>query len=274
MLGGRPMELADLSLIQMALFQRLLLLSLLLPLSAAAADSISQYCSKSFKSKQTQANIDHVLADLVARASVGGFATASSGKGASGIYGLAQCRGDVSADDCSTCLADAAKKLPTTACPSQADGRIWYDYCFMRYDNENFVGQSDTSVATILINVENATDPDAFDKKVGEAMRTARAQAVAPGSGGLGRVKTKFSPYITIYGLAQCTRDIQTLACAQCLSSAVENFANYCVHRKGCRVLYSSCMVRYEIYPFFFPVDPGSSSMSKVGSYFTAILSP
>ncbi|CAL9119069.1 cysteine-rich repeat secretory protein 55-like [Musa acuminata AAA Group] len=256
----------------MALLRHLLLLSLLLPFSSSD-DSIGYYCDKSFNGGHIQADINGVLSDLVAKASVGGFATSSYGKGGSAIYGLAQCRGDVSSEDCSTCLKDAAKALPE-ACPSQADARIWYDYCFLRYDDENFIGQSDSGYAIILYNVENATDPDAFDKKVGEAMRTARAQAVAPGSGGLGRVKTKFSPYITIYGLAQCTRDIQTLACAQCLSSAVENFANYCVHRKGCRVLYSSCMVRYEIYPFFFPVDPGSSSMSKVGSYFTAILSP
>ncbi|RZR97146.1 hypothetical protein BHM03_00026266 [Ensete ventricosum] len=269
------MELADLSLIQMALFQRLLLLSLLLPLSAAAAaaDSIAQYCSKSFKSKQTEANIDHVLADLVARASVGGFATTSSGIGASVIYGLAQCRGDVSAEDCSTCLADAAKKLPTTACPSQADGRIWYDYCFMRYDNENFVGQSDTSVATILINVENATDPENFDKKVGVVMRRARADAVAPGNNALGRAKLQFTPYITIYGLAQCTRDLQQLTCAQCLSSAVEKFPDYCQYRKGCQVLYSSCIVRYEIYPFYFPLD-STKTTAAAGTYFKATLHP
>ncbi|URE45314.1 cysteine-rich repeat secretory protein [Musa troglodytarum] len=256
----------------MALLQRLLLLFLWLPLSAAAADSIALYCSNRFNGKQTQANIDHVLADLVARASVGGFATSSSGNGASGIYGLAQCRGDVSADDCSTCLAEAAKKLPT-ACPSQADGRIWYDYCFMRYDNENFVGQSDTGVATILINVENATDPENFDKKVGVVMGRARADAVAPGNNALGRAKLQFTPYITIYALAQCTRDLQQLTCAQCLSSAVEKFPDYCQYRKGCQVLYSSCIVRYEIYPFYFPLD-STKTAAAVGTYYKATLHP
>ncbi|CAL9064662.1 unnamed protein product, partial [Musa banksii] len=54
--------------------------------AAPLRTSALQYCSKSFKSKQTQSNIDRVLADLAARTSVGGFATASSGKGASGIY--------------------------------------------------------------------------------------------------------------------------------------------------------------------------------------------
>ncbi|RRT78162.1 hypothetical protein B296_00023622 [Ensete ventricosum] len=146
--------------------------------------------------------------------------------------------------------------------PSQADARIWYDYCFVRYGDENFVGQSDSGYAIILYNVENATDPDAFDKEVGEAMRKARAQAVAPGSGGLGRVKTKFSPYITIYGLAQCTRDIQTLACAQCLSSAVEKFADYCGHRKGCRVIYSSCVETGQAGPNDEVSKPGPSTVA------------
>uniref|UniRef100_A0A7N2MJR1 Gnk2-homologous domain-containing protein n=1 Tax=Quercus lobata TaxID=97700 RepID=A0A7N2MJR1_QUELO len=43
--------------------------------------------------------------------------------------------------------------------------------------------------------------------------------------------------------------------CAQCLAIAVGNFEKFCKDRKGCRVLYSSCYVRYEFYPFFFPLD-------------------
>ncbi|KAG6481511.1 cysteine-rich repeat secretory protein 55-like [Zingiber officinale] len=270
----------------MALIQlyHLILLCLFLPFSAYADNPIGYYCANPFNAGATQARINTVLSDIVAHASIGGFATSSSGRApATTIYGLAQCRADVSSQDCSACLQDAAKALPA-ACPHLADARIWYDYCFLRYDDENFIGESDTGYSLILYNVENVTgDGDAFDAAVGEVMRKARAAAVAPGTGGLGRETTGFSPYVNIYGLAQCTRDIGELACGQCTASAVERFADFCVHRKGCRVLYSSCMVRYEIYPFFFPIDSKRSSSSgsnsiksedEVGSYSMVILSP
>jgi Salt stress response/antifungal len=158
-------------------------------------------------------------------------------------------------------------------CPKQADARLWYDYCFMRYDTDNFVGQSDTSFATILYNTQNATDPDAFDKAVSKLVNKANSDAVSAGSGSLGREKTKFTQYITIYALAQCTRDLQPLQCAQCLSATLQYFPIYCSHRQGCRVLYTSCMVRYEIYPFFFPLD-GNEKNSVTAQYNKAIIHP
>lgn len=105
----------------------LVLVSLaLFPLLGMAADSIGSYCAgNSYAgSNKAVANINSVLADLVATASTGGYATSTAGKGSSVIYGLAQCRGDVSAGDCAACLADAAKQLPAT-CSYSSDARIW-----------------------------------------------------------------------------------------------------------------------------------------------------
>jgi Salt stress response/antifungal len=95
----------------MALLLQFFLLSVLLPL-CYCADPITHYCDQSYTSGRIETNINHVISDLVTKASVGGFAVSSYGKGKDTIYGLAQCRGDVSSDDCSSCLADAAKQLP------------------------------------------------------------------------------------------------------------------------------------------------------------------
>lgn len=237
------------------LLYHLLLFSLIFNLTTSD-DPIGQYCDNSFTNKKLNQSINTVLTDLSTKASIGGFATSSSGQGLSLVYGLAQCRGDVSKDDCSACLTNASIALPKL-CPSEADARLWYDYCFIRYNTKNFIGDSDTSFAIILYNVENVTDSEGFDEEVGSLMRKVRALAVKPGNGEFGRGTSVFNPFITIYALAQCTKDLQPLTCAQCLSSAVEKFPDYCTHRKGCRVLYSTCIVRYEIYPFFFP--PGLS---------------
>jgi hypothetical protein len=88
-------------------------------------DPIGSYCAGTSYKGSGKASINSVLTDLVVKGSTGGFATSSAGKDKNLVYGLAQCRGDVSASDCSACLADAANKLPAT-CSYQSDARIWY----------------------------------------------------------------------------------------------------------------------------------------------------
>nr|BAJ87136.1 predicted protein [Hordeum vulgare subsp. vulgare]BAJ94653.1 predicted protein [Hordeum vulgare subsp. vulgare]BAK01760.1 predicted protein [Hordeum vulgare subsp. vulgare]BAK01958.1 predicted protein [Hordeum vulgare subsp. vulgare] len=233
----------------------LLVAMALLPLGMAM-DAIGSNCAGTrYAAGSGKGNIDSVLADLVAKGSSGGFATSIAGKGNSTVvYGLAQCRGDVSASDCSACLVDAAKQLPA-ACSYLSDAIIWYDFCFMRYDNTDFVGHSDTGAGVILVNVQAADDPKPFKTAVGKVMNKATAKSSASGSAGLGRSKYQYTPFVTIYGLAQCTRDLAPLACAQCVSVALSKFGDYCGAQQGCQINYSSCRVRYEIYPFYFPLD-------------------
>lgn len=120
------------SMASIQLYHLLLLCLLMLPFTASADDPIGYYCANPFANAgDTQARISTVLSDLVTHASVGGFATSSSGRAAATtIYGLAQCRADVSSQDCSACLQDAVKALPAE-CPHQADARIWY--CWTSY---------------------------------------------------------------------------------------------------------------------------------------------
>ncbi|KAF0914929.1 hypothetical protein E2562_032840 [Oryza meyeriana var. granulata] len=244
-----------------------------------ATDPIGGYCSESGTSdaeingKARRRSINSVVFDLVAKAgSNGGFATSSAGKGNNGFYGLAQCRGDVAASDCDACLAEAANHT-LAFCHYASDSRMWYDYCFMRYKNANFIGQVDTRAdASVTIRKEeNMDNPKPFQKAVGKAMGKATAQAT--GSAGLGRVKEKYTPFVSIYGLAQCTRDLAPLACAQCLSTAVSQFGDFCSAAQGCQIEYSSCWVRYEIYPFYFPLEASGRATTDMTKY-TKIVVP
>ncbi|KAG2541719.1 hypothetical protein PVAP13_9NG696500 [Panicum virgatum] len=124
----------------------------------------------------------------------------------------------------------------------------------MRYENADFIGQADMDAGVILVNVQAVDNAKAFEKAVAKVVGKATAQASAAGSAGLGRGRDQYTPFVTVYGLAQCTRDLAPLACAQCLSTAVSRFGGYCGARQGCQINYSSCRVRYEIYPFYFPL--------------------
>ncbi|XP_073145434.1 cysteine-rich repeat secretory protein 55-like [Henckelia pumila] len=231
--------------------------------TAESGDPLASSCNRDYtNNSQLSRNIDAFLPKLVQGAIQKGFLTTSYGNGANQIYGLAQCRADVSQSDCAACIKDAAKQSRKLCRPNQAGVSIWYDYCFLRYSTVEFFGQVDTSYAVFYWNVANVTDPAVFNKKLGALVDKMESEAVKlPGSKGLGKAKTEVSPFETLYGLVQCTRDLSPINCSQCLANAIGNFPIYCNDKKGCRVFYGSCYVRYELYPFFFPLESQGSSL-------------
>lgn len=59
------------------------------------------------------------------------------------------------------------------------------------------------------------------------------------------------SGLVSIYSLGQCTQDLSSADCNRCLTGAKAQFPNCCNGKLGARVLYPSCTVRYEVYPFY-----------------------
>ncbi|VFR02008.1 unnamed protein product [Cuscuta campestris] len=216
----------------MAILSHLLLLLLTLSTTGfyavePAEDYTGLYCNPNSQNpdNQTSSNTAKVLSVLVPAASRDGFATASSGESKSRVYGLAQCRGDVSSEDCSSCIRQASLDI-RTRCPDRVDARIWYEYCFMRYDTEDFIGVVDAGIGTLYANVENVTEPEKFKKALGKLEEDVGKQATVPENKGLGKGKTQLLEFVTLYALVQCTRDLSPVNCAQCLAIAVEkNFA-------------------------------------------------
>ncbi|KAK1436967.1 hypothetical protein QVD17_02751 [Tagetes erecta] len=233
-----------------------LLIFALCILYVESADPSAQLCNQNSNTTTPQLtkNIDSLLSALVKAASESGYSVTSSGSNQARVYGLAQCRGDVPSDECSSCIQTAAKEIKNM-CPDRVDARIWYEYCFIRYNTENFFGQVDTGYGTFYYNVENVTDPKTFNTALGALMYKINSMASAAGNKGIAKDSTKLSDFLTLYALSQCTRDLSQLSCRQCLAIAVGNFPTYCDDKKGCRVIYSSCYVRYELYPFYFPLD-------------------
>ncbi|CAI0387423.1 unnamed protein product [Linum tenue] len=230
-----------------------LFLLLLSNFHTALADPLAEFCNKDNAKLNpgSSSRLAKLLSQLVAKAPADGYYATSSGRGRNKVHGLAQCRGDAAAKDCSTCIADAADQI-ARRCPGLPDGRIWYDKCFLRYSKTNFVGKLGNSPAVIFFNAENVTDPETFNAKLAGLEDEVRSQAVKPGSKGIGKGETKLLPPSaeTIYAVVQCTRDLAAADCGRCLAAAVGYFADYCENKKGCRALLDGCYARYELYPF------------------------
>ena len=60
-----------------------------------------------------------------------------------------------------------------------------------------------------------------------------------------------FTEFRKLYALVQCTRDLSPISCDECLRNEVSYIPTCCDGKRGVRLLGGSCLVRYEVYPFF-----------------------
>ncbi|KAI0498298.1 hypothetical protein KFK09_021545 [Dendrobium nobile] len=233
------------------LFIFLLLPLLFLQISTcdAYANPIYHACSKNFTSDNLiQDSINKTLSSLLAKTPLDSFGISSFGDGFFSIYGLSQCRGNLNVDQCARCITKATEEI-RTLCPNSAETRIWYDHCFLHYDTTRFFGEPDTSFTRVFSSGLVAADPITFNYKLMDLVYPMNAMAVG--------IDKKFSVYVTdvsknltLLAMAQCTRDLEELACRQCLDKLSEIFSGYCKYHLDCYVISSSCVLRYGVSDF------------------------
>ncbi|XP_066347089.1 cysteine-rich receptor-like protein kinase 25 [Miscanthus floridulus] len=165
------------------------------------------------------------------------------------MYGVAQCRPDVSVSDCAACLAAASKLIAGTACAASA---VWHDACFLRYsDHDPGRFREDEYTATVF-NASRALQPHEGSKAevrrllatvANSTMSSHMCSSVGAGTGTASGGR--------IYGLTQCAAGISCADCRRCLRGALEVVDRAYNGSAGMQVLRLSCMARYESYPFY-----------------------
>ncbi|KAK2404982.1 cysteine-rich receptor protein kinase [Trifolium repens] len=176
------------------------------------------------------------------------------------VYGLYMCRGDVSSSICQQCVANATQKL-STDCSSSKQAVIWYDECMVRYSNISFFSTMATYPGIFMMNTANITNQTSFMSLLFDAMNES-ADKAANSSVGTKKYATKeasISSFQTLYCLTQCTEDLSQQDCSTCLSDAISSLPQCCNGKQGGRVLFPSCNIRYELYPFYQNLTPSAS---------------
>ncbi|KAH9748246.1 cysteine-rich receptor-like protein kinase 10 [Citrus sinensis] len=225
----------------------------------AAADltHVYHFCSDTanFTRNSTfESNLNRLLTSLPTNASRGngfsrGFFNATAGQDPNRVYSLFLCRGDQTTDICQNCVTFATRDV-IRLCPVSKDPIVWYDECLLRYSNKYIFSTIETTRTVYLWNTQNATDPVKFNDLVGSLMGEAASQAVNDPK----KFATKmanFTSFQKLYALAQCTQDLSSSDCNKCLRGAIAQLPTCCGGKQGGRVLTPSCIVRYEVYPFY-----------------------
>ncbi|KAK4258899.1 hypothetical protein QN277_005295 [Acacia crassicarpa] len=174
------------------------------------------------------------------------------------VYGLFMCRGDVTLTMCHQCVGNATQGLPS-ACPVSKEAIVWYDDCLVRYSNRSFFSTVAIRPRFVGWNPENVFLPASFMRTVYDIMNKTADEAAKPAVGQKKYASTARGDILafqTVYCLAQCTPDLSPSDCRWCLSEAIRDLNWCCDGRKGGRVLYPSCNVRYELYRFYLPEAP------------------
>ncbi|KAB2623617.1 cysteine-rich receptor-like protein kinase 25 [Pyrus ussuriensis x Pyrus communis] len=198
-----------------------------------------------------QSNVNHLLSTLSSNANRStGFYNDTVQTTNNAVYGLFLCRGDVGTDVCETCVATATTEAPQR-CPIEKEAVIWYDECMLRYSYESFFSTSAENPGVFLRNAQNVTEQQTRFNQVLAASMNEVATEAANDAYKFAAKQTKFSDQITLYSLGQCTQDLSAAVCNRCLAVAIAQLQSCCSGKQGGRVLFPSCNVRYEIYPFY-----------------------
>ncbi|TXG47126.1 hypothetical protein EZV62_026420 [Acer yangbiense] len=206
------------------IFVFLLSLSSSLLTFTIAADPTYLYhvCSKSnFTRNSTyHSNLNLLLSSLPSNANRSdGFSNSTVGQDPNRVYGLFQCRGDVTTATCKDCVAFAFTDL-AQRCPAQKRAVIWYDECLVHYSDSYIFSTAASSPSVRMWNTNNVTtEPSRFHELVLGMMNEATTQA-----------------------------DLSNTNCSRCLHEAIANLPNESI---GGRTLTPSCNCRYELYLFY-----------------------
>ncbi|KAI3680572.1 hypothetical protein L6452_35345 [Arctium lappa] len=194
-----------------------------------------------------QRNLDDALSSLTSDTTITyGFYNRSIGENPDKANVMALCRGDVKPDDCRRCINGSITRL-RESCPNHKGAiDLWYDNCMLRYSNETFLGNLDASNGILMWNPNNASDVDRFNQALNQLLNQLRTDASSGGS------SRKYASGNRTNGpWLQCTPDLSEDQCYNCLNSAMQQIRNCCDSKRGGRVVFPSCNLRYEDYRFF-----------------------
>ncbi|XP_021891384.1 cysteine-rich repeat secretory protein 60 [Carica papaya] len=150
------------------------------------------------------------------------------------VYGLYQCRGDLSMPDCATCVARSVTQL-SSLCSRTCGAAVQLQGCYVKYDNATFLGVEDKTVVFKKCGPSVGYDTETMGKR--DAVMTGIVNTGGPYRvGGSGDVQ----------GVAQCVGDLSVGECQDCVADAIGRLRNDCGMAVYGDLFLGKCYARYS----------------------------
>ncbi|KAM0945872.1 putative Gnk2-like domain-containing protein [Dioscorea sansibarensis] len=199
-------------------------------------------------------NLNSLLSTLKAKSSSAISINETSGEAPATAFGLFFCTGDLSQANCQACIQTAINNI-TSRCPSSKHAIIWYDYCELRYSDTNFFGVPDNN-GFAMININENTTSSRPVEVVSQLVQEAPLEHPL-------MFKSQAFVNESLYALAQCSSDLSSKGCSDCLTTILANIKSCCTSAKGWRYLAPSCWIRYEATPFLQNLNTTSVEITR-----------
>lgn len=195
-----------------------------------------------------------VITPLVNRQGYGGVV---NGTGNNTVYAFGECMKDLSRTDCNLCFARCKTQI-LRCLPFQRltrGGRLFFDGCYLRYDDYMFFNESLSAVDRTLCGTNDFVgNQSLFRENVVELVRIMSVEGPKNDGFFTGLVNRG---NLTVFGLAQCWEFVTGNACQTCLNNSVANISS-CPPKDEGRVLNAGCYIRYSTQRFFNNSSPDS----------------
>ncbi|EYU27839.1 hypothetical protein MIMGU_mgv1a023167mg [Erythranthe guttata] len=229
-------------------------------------------CSNSSEAKSSTTwteNVNSMFSKLEANVILNnGYYRAEAGeKGPDKVYGLIQCRGDISKSNCNNCTRESFHWCGERVL-------IWQSrWCLLRYSNVSFYGTWEKSSLTVYRSNRASLVEQSVAAAKGKMLMMGLAEA-APGDSlmfakgeiddGLGGKR---------YGTAQCTRDLGKSECRDCLEWLVEGFGRNVSDDRSREINGRGCFMMYDNTRFYFNLtaEEGTYNYILLQSFLTKV---
>ncbi|XP_042504581.1 plasmodesmata-located protein 7 [Macadamia integrifolia] len=184
-----------------------------------------------------ESNLNSLLTSLVNSATYSAFNkfTIYGSSSVDVVYGLYQCRGDLSMADCSSCVDHAVSQIGNL-CSSCTGGALQVQGCFVKYDNTSFLGVEDKTVVLKKCGPPIGYDSDLLSRS------DSVLNSLSNNGGGFFRVGGSG----VVQGMAQCVGDLSSGDCQDCVSSAIGRLRSDCGAAAYGDMFLAKCYVRYS----------------------------
>ncbi|XP_010529580.1 PREDICTED: putative cysteine-rich receptor-like protein kinase 35 [Tarenaya hassleriana] len=196
----------------------------------------------------------------------GGFNNASVGQEPDRVHALGMCISGSKAEDCSKCIQTEINRI-ISSCPNQTEAYSWSGQptlCLLRYSNHSFLGSLDLEPSTRLFNTGDLRLNGEMNTNLTEFYRiwkglVARVvEAASSTNDNSSSSNRKYyavdiaatTAFAKVYTLMQCTPDISSADCKECLQNCVSDYELCCRQNQGGAIVRPSCLFRWDLFPF------------------------
>ncbi|KAJ1399502.1 Serine-threonine/tyrosine-protein kinase, catalytic domain [Sesbania bispinosa] len=181
------------------------------------------------------------------------------------VYISGECMKDLSKPDCDVCFAQIKTRVLRCS-PLQrgiCGGRLFFDGCYLRYEDYNFFNQSFSSQDTTVCGSKDFSgNKSVYKANVLELVRNLSVEAPKNDRFFVGSVSRR---NVTVYGLAQCWKFVNGSLCQNCLAEAVTRIGS-CTQKQEGRVLNAGCYLRYSTQKFYNDNSSNPAPLETQGS--------